>query len=133
MLTVTALYAGILALISMVLAYFTGTTRAKAQVSIGDGGNKDLLVAIRRHANFTEYVPLIVVMMAVIELNGAPKLWLHVIGIATVVARIAHPIGLRADTMASPFRFVGATLTVLVTFACALILLWQGGTALMAS
>ena len=130
MVTTTALYAGILALISIALAGHVGSTRGGAGVSLGDGGNKALLVAMRRQANFIEYVPLIVAMMAIIELNGAPKLWLNVIGVAIVVARIAHPFGLSADTMRSPLRFIGATLTMLVTLACAVILIWQGLVAL---
>ena len=130
MLTTTALYAGILALISIALAGHVGSRRGGSGVSLGDGGNKDLLVAMRRQANFIEYVPLIVAMMAIIELNGAPKLWLNVIGVAIVVARIAHPFGLSADTMRNPLRFIGATLTMLVTLSCAIILLWQGLVAL---
>lgn len=130
MVTTTALYAGILALISIVLAGHVGSRRGGSGISLGDGGDKNLLVAMRRQANFIEYVPLVVVMMAIIELNGAPKLWLNIVGVAIVVARVAHPIGLSADTMRSPLRFIGATLTMLVTLACAVILIWQGLTAL---
>lgn len=72
MVTATALYGGILALVSIVLANRAGMTRARLQIPLGDGGNKELIAAIRRHANFVEFVLLIVVMMAMVELNGAP-------------------------------------------------------------
>jgi uncharacterized membrane protein YecN with MAPEG domain len=125
MVTTTALYAGILALIAIVLANRAGMTRAKLQIPLGDGGNKDLIAAIRRHANFVEFVPLIVVMMALIELNGAPKWWLHALGVPLVGARIVHPLGISTDQMSSPLRMIGSMVTALVTVACALLLLWQ--------
>ena len=125
MVTTTALYAGILAIISIVLGFMVGRARGKAKVSLGDGGDKDLLAAIRRHANFTEFVPLIVAMLAIIEMNGAPKLWIHVLGAAIVFARIAHPIGLSANA-GNPLRAVGAMLTAIITVVCGGILIWQG-------
>ncbi len=130
MVTTTALYAGILALISIVLANRAGMTRAKLQIPLGDGGNKDLIAAIRRHANFVEFVPLIVVMMAMIELNGSPKWWLHALGIPLVIARIVHPLGISTEQMSSPLRMIGSLVTALVTVACALLLLWQAAAAL---
>jgi len=125
MVTTTALYAGILALIAIVLANRAGMTRAKLQIPLGDGGNKDLIAAIRRHANFVEFVPLIVVMMAIVELNGAPKWWVHALGAPLVAARIVHPLGISTEQMSSPLRMIGSLVTALVTVACALLLLWQ--------
>lgn len=55
---VTALYAGLLGLISIGVAFPAGSLRGRLNVSVGDGGNRDLLLAMRRHANFTEWVPL---------------------------------------------------------------------------
>jgi uncharacterized membrane protein YecN with MAPEG domain len=75
---VTALYAGLLGLISMGVAFPAGSLRGKLNISVGDGGNRDLLLAMRRHANFT----------------------------------IA---GIRADTVKSLGRFLGAMATAAVT------------------
>ncbi len=130
MVTTTALYAGILALISIVLANRAGMTRARLRIPLGDGGNRDLIAAIRRHANFVEFVPLIVAMMAIIELNGAPKWWLHALGLPLVIARVIHPLGISTEQMSSPLRMIGSLTTALVTVACALLLLWQGIAAL---
>src|SRR5690242_17492161 len=102
MVTTTAIYAGILAIISIVLAHGAGMTRARLGIPLGDGGNGDLISAIRRHANFVEFVPLIVVMMAMIEINGAKTWWIHGFGIAIVIARIIHPIGISHSQMSSP-------------------------------
>lgn len=128
MVTTTAIYAGILALISIVLANRAGVMRGRLGIPVGDGGNSDLSLAMRRHANFVEYVPFVVVMMAMIELNGAPKWWLHALGVALVAARIVHPFGIAS--VSNPLRIAGAATTALVTVVSAAILLWQGIAAL---
>jgi uncharacterized membrane protein YecN with MAPEG domain len=112
---ITALYAGILGLISLALAFAVGRIRGATGISLGDGGNPELLVAIRRHGNFVEYVPLAVVLIAFVELDGASAAAVHALGGGLVVARIAHAIGLKADTIQHPGRAIGAGLTVLIT------------------
>ena len=67
---ITALYAGVLALIVGVLGFQVGSTRSRVGISILHGDDMDLAEKIRRHANFTENVPLALILMAVLELNG---------------------------------------------------------------
>jgi uncharacterized membrane protein YecN with MAPEG domain len=62
--------------------------------------------------------------MAALELNGAGAVLLNGLGIALVVARIAHPIGLHHDNMRHPARAVGAGLTTLVLLVGAVGNLW---------
>jgi len=112
---VTTLYAGLLGLISMGVAFPVGRRRGKLNVSIGDGGNRDLLLAMRRHANFTEWVPLALILIALLELDGARTWGIHALGAALVVARLAHAFGIRADSMQGLGRFIGAMITALVT------------------
>ena len=69
-------------------------------------------------------------MMAMIELNGAPKWWLHALGVPLVIARVIHPLGLSNDQMSSPLRAIGSMITALVTLACAFVLLCQGVSAI---
>ena len=42
--------------------------------------------------------------MALLELNGGSAAWLNGLGIALIAARVAHPLGLRADKVNSPLR-----------------------------
>ena len=112
--TITALYAGLLGLLSMVVAYRAGSLRGKKNIPLGDGGDRDMLLAMRRHANFIEYVPLGLILIGVLELNHVTPVALHSLGAALVVGRVSHMIGFRADTMKAPARFVGASLTALV-------------------
>ena len=114
---VTALYAILLGLLSVVLLLGVGRGRLRTGVSLYDGGDAELAVAIRRHANFTEQVPLTLLLIAIVELNGAPQLWVHALGAALLVCRILHPFGLRFDQAKVPLRFYGAFGTLLVTLA----------------
>ena len=123
---VTALYASMLALIAIVLMQLVGRERLSAEVSLYDGGQAGLGVAIRRHANFTEQVPLALLLLALIELNGASTWLLHGLGAALVAFRVVHPFGLDAAVMLKPARAVGATGTVLVTLIAAGVAAWQG-------
>src|SRR5690242_15885602 len=94
-LAITALYAGLLAFIAIALAANVGWRRPKLGVSLGDGGHQVLVVANRRHLNFVEHAPLALILIAIVELNGAPSVWVHSLGGALVVARnhssIRHP------------------------------------------
>lgn len=125
-LAVTAIYAGLLALIALALAMRVGSRRGKLGVSIGDAGDPALTLNNRRHLNWVEHVPIAIILIGIIEANGAPKLWIHVLGGVLVVARIIHPVGLRSESMSHPFRFIGAMTTMLVTAVAALVAISQG-------
>lgn len=112
---ITLLYAGLLGLVSLWLSYQAGSLRGKTGISIGDGGNTDMLLAMRRHANFVEYVPLLLILIGLLEFNGVGALTIHIMGIALVICRIAHAIGLQADTMQGIGRLVGAAGTAILT------------------
>lgn len=122
---VTALYAALLALVAFGLGFHVGRVRGAKGVSLGDGGDKALLEAMRRQMHFVENVPLILVLMALVELNGAPKAWLHALGVLLLVARIVHPFGLSADKLMLPARVVGMAGTMLTLVALTTIALWQ--------
>jgi uncharacterized membrane protein YecN with MAPEG domain len=57
--TVTPIYAGLLAIVFVLLSARVILGRfGPGNPSLGDGGNLDMLRRIRGHANFAEYVPL---------------------------------------------------------------------------
>lgn len=113
--TVTMLYAGILGIISIILAAGAGMKRGPAGVSVGTGDDPELLVANRRHGNFIEYVPLALILMGLLEMHGVGATTTHIFGAVLVIARICHPLGLKADVMTTPLRAIGAGATLLVT------------------
>jgi hypothetical protein len=123
-LPITGLYAGLLALILVVLGIQIGILRARTGISILYGEDMNLATAIRRHGNFTEAVPIALILLAALELNGASRGLLHGLGAALVLARIAHPLGLQHDSMRNPLRGIGAGGTTLITIIAAVALIW---------
>ena len=111
----TMLYGAIFGLMSIAISSWAGLLRGKTKISIGDGGNQEMLLAMRRHANFVEYVPLALIIIAMMEMNRAPDHVIHGLAGALVVARIAHAFGLHHSNIMTGGRIGGAMLTALVT------------------
>ena len=70
--SVTPIYAGLLALLFILLSMRVIGTRRAARVALGDGGIPALLRRQRVHGNFAEYAPLALLLMALAELQGLP-------------------------------------------------------------
>lgn len=125
-LPVTAIYAGLLAIFALFLSARAGSFRGKTGVSIlyGEPINWDLAERVRAHQNFLEYVPMVLILMGVSELNGASSTVLHAAGALLVFARVAHLIGLKHDNMAHVGRLIGAGGTALIMVAMAIYTIW---------
>ncbi len=113
-LSITALYASLLALLLVLLSFNVIRLRLKLKVGIGDGEHKTLAAAIRIHGNFIEYMPLALILLACYELNGADALWLHALGSLLFVGRVLHAVGLSKSIGVSFQRQVGMVSTFLV-------------------
>jgi len=118
---ITALYAGLLALLLVLLALRVVRLRWKFRVGLGDGGERAMTRAIRVHGNATEHVPIALLLLLVAELNRAGPTLLHVCGAVLVVARLLHAVGLGKSAGASWQRAAGTvgTLGVIVVLAAA--------------
>jgi uncharacterized protein len=114
-LSITTLYA--LPLIAIWFALWMGVTssRPNFNTSIGDGGNSALLLKIRRHGNFIEWVPFVLVLMILAEAQGVGSTWLHAAGALLLIGRVAHPFGLKIDNAGHPLRYVGNGTNILAT------------------
>lgn len=127
MVPVTAFFAGIVALIYIALTVNVVRGRYQHKVSIGDGGKEAMTRRIRAHANFAEYVPLALVLMALNELNGMSANKLALLGALLVAGRISHAYSIMAAEVRQgghiKFRQagMGATLTVIAILALAAI------------
>jgi uncharacterized protein len=128
--TITPLYAGLLAILFLALSI--RVIQKRTNVSLGDGGDPELLRRIRGHGNFAEYVPLMLLMMALLEYGGALPSWLlHALGITLVVARVLHGIALSFTTKWKFGRFYGTLLSFIVLLVLALLCVWRGVAALL--
>ena len=81
---ITGLYAGLCGLLFIWLSWKVIVERRRSKVGLGDGGDPDLQRAIRVHANFIEYTPLALVLLALAEMSGAADPAVHGFGIALV-------------------------------------------------
>ena len=72
MLLMTSIIASVLTIIFIKLSFAVIGLRRKNKVGLGNGGHDDLERAIRAQGNFAEYVPFGIILIACLELNGAP-------------------------------------------------------------
>ena len=107
----TALYAGLLAPLFVLLSVRVIALRYSGQVALGDGGNALLARRVRVQANFAEYVPLGLILLGLSDSLGAPALLLHALGLALLVGRLSHAWGMSQPREVLPFRATGMALT----------------------
>jgi len=99
--------------------------RRAHNVGLGTGGDATLTRKVRVHGNFSEYVPLGLLMLALLELAATPIPLLWAFGIALLLARVLHAIGLGGSAGYSFGRFSGALLTFATLVAMALLGVWR--------
>ena len=122
------LWSAVLGLLSLALAAQVVRARASEKVIFGDGASVVLQQRIRVHGNFVEYVPLALLLLFLLELNGMWSLWvLHALGGSLALGRLLHAWGLSTSTGTTPGRFVGTVLTWLVILCECVLLLWTRG------
>jgi hypothetical protein len=122
----TLITAGLLGLVYFILCLRVVQRRFPARIAFGDGGDQDLQERIRAHANFAEYVPFLLVLMAGIELAAGHKApWLWLAGGTLVLARIAHAIGMSRPSP-NIFRAFGWLASWALILALSLWALWLG-------
>ena len=103
--------AGLLGLLGVALLSNVGRVRSKTKVFVGDGGNMELITAMRVQANFVENVPLGLILIWLASVTYGPTT-IAVLSIALVVARVLHAAGMLGYLPRG--RMLGATLTLLV-------------------
>jgi uncharacterized membrane protein YecN with MAPEG domain len=120
--SITAAYLAVLALLYTALAVHVARLRQGNRAAFGDGESMKLRSAIRAHANFIEYVPIITLMVAFLEMSGASALRIHLLMGALLVSRLLHPLGMYARSNTLQFRIGrigGITITFILLIACA--------------
>jgi hypothetical protein len=111
MLLITSIIASVLTIILIKLSFAVIGLRRKNKVGLGNGGHEDLERAIRAQGNFAEYVPFGIILIACLELNGAPW-WLVVLpGITLIIGRLIHAVGINIPPPDFSKRILGMMLT----------------------
>ena len=123
---ITAGYLAVLALVYCALAVHVVLLRVRNGAAFGDAGSPELRSAIRAHAHFAEYVPIIALMVAMLEMSGASALRVHLLMAALLVSRLLHPLGMYVAPNTRQFRICrvgGMTITIGLLVACAVLIL----------
>jgi uncharacterized protein len=121
--SVTGFYLAMLALIYAVLAVQVARLRRSNLVLFGDADDRSLRSAIRVHANFIEYVPIITLLVALLEMSGTPPRRVHFLMGGLLLARLLHPLGMYARPTSWQFvvgRVGGILLTIAVLVSAAI-------------
>jgi uncharacterized membrane protein YecN with MAPEG domain len=124
---VSLVIAALCAVLQIALAALVIQRRAALGIGFLDGGDAALLKRMRTHGNFTETVPLMLLLLLMLELAGLPRGWLWGLGAALLSSRVLHAWGLLGAS--SLFGRVSGTLLTLFVLAAqalaALVLAWR--------
>jgi len=93
------------------------------EVAFGHGDDATLRRRIRAFGNFSEYVPIALIVVALMELQGGPSLWIWIAGAALLLGRTLHGLGMLYAESPTP-RAMGMMLTYTAILIPALWLLF---------
>jgi uncharacterized protein len=110
-------YAALLTFIFIFLSSEVIRSRVVTRIGIGTGGNRGLERLMRIQANFAEYVPLALLLLAFVEMQGRPAWLLHLLCIALVLARIGHALALRNEKEIMWLRIASVSTTFVIMAA----------------
>lgn len=108
---VTSVTASVLTLIYLCLSVKVVTLRKRLRVSIGSDGHRNLDIAIRAHGNFSEYVPLMLILLLCAEAGQTWFAMLVTLAVAFIIGRAFHIAHFLYDNRNFTFRAVGMMLT----------------------
>jgi len=111
MLLITSVIAAALTIIFVKLSFAVIGLRRKNQIGLGSGGIDDLERAIRAQGNFAEYVPFGIILIACLELNGAPWWLVTIPGITLIIGRLIHAKGINIPPPDFSKRVLGMKFT----------------------
>jgi uncharacterized protein len=126
-----ALYGALLALLYIALSIRTLLLRRALRIPIGDGGNQQLLRAMRVHSNFSEYVPLTLLLIYLCEIRLPFPLFTHLLAIALLSGRLLHASGVSQPRENYRYRVAGMSLTFAALGLAAVALLTHSITSLL--
>ena len=119
---ISPLYIAVFALIFVFLSLRVIRLRQTVRVAIGDGGDKALRRAIRVHGNFSEYVPLTLILIFAAESLGVSQPWIHGLSIALLLGRLLHAYGVSQVKERLMFRQLGLSTNGLVMIVTSILI-----------
>ncbi|SDW63554.1 hypothetical protein SAMN05444358_1011368 [Ruegeria halocynthiae] len=117
MLTITPIYAALIAILFVALSVNVIRVRRSGKISVGDHGDKAMIKAMRIQANCAEYAPFALLLIAMVELQGAGGLLVNLLGLSLLAGRLLHAYGFGRTPQIIILRQIG----MLLTFAAILV------------
>ena len=115
--------AGLLGLLVVLLTVNVGIMRGRKKINLGDGGDPEMIAAIRAHANLIEFAPLCLLLIYVA--SDFYGFWTTAaLSALFLLARVLHAGGMLG--VIPQGRFLGATGTTLVLAATSIMLVITG-------
>lgn len=108
---------GAAALINAWLAVRVGRVRMSEKVLMGDGGNARVIGRMRAHANFNEFTPIVLILLALVEFATGTSLWLWIVALIFLIGRVLHGLGM--DGLPKG-RAIGAVTALVITIGLGL-------------
>ena len=108
------------ALVNIWLSIRIGRVRTAHKISIGDGGHDLLARRMRAQLNFAENTPLVLILIAAIEIAGRGGMWLKAVGAVYALGRVAHGIGMDGGSLEKG-RMIGTIVTMMTLLGLAVV------------
>lgn len=115
--------AGAAALLNFWLGLRVSRLRMSEKIMVGDGGNVRLLARMRAQLNFAEYAPLVLILIALVELARGTQTWLWGVALVFIVGRVLHAFGMDGW---NPGRMIGIATTMLTMLGLAAYAVYLG-------
>jgi uncharacterized membrane protein YecN with MAPEG domain len=123
------IYAALLGILFFYLSVRTIGLRRKLKIGIGASDSQEMLRAMRVHSNFSEYVPLVLFMIYLVELQGGASFLIHALGLCLLLGRSIHAYGLSQVEEKFVFRVTGMAMTFTALLSSCLFLIYHYFTA----
>src|SRR6201992_1641524 len=127
-LPISLTFAGAFALLNLWLGYRCVRIRVNGPGGVGDLGIPVLRARMRAHANFVEYTPFVLILMALLEYAGGSAELLEGAGIVYLLAEVCDAFGIERPRFT--MQLIGAVGTWIVLLMLAI---WAIRTAVHAS
>jgi len=117
--------AGLLGLLAVSLTVSVGRLRMQKKIYLGDGGDAEMLSAIRAHGNFMEYVPLCLAL--IYFASDYYGYWpVAIVSLVLLLSRVLHAGGLLG--LIPRGRMIGASGTTIVLVVASAMCVYAGFT-----
>ena len=126
MLLITGFFTAILAIFFVFLSLNVVRNRERTKTPLIFWEDPRLTEAIRAHGNFSEYVPIFLILFALMEVNSSSGLWLYLSGGIFTFARLLHAFSIlvyEPKTGSLKLRVAGMMLTLIPILSIAVFLI----------